>query len=85
VGTHEYNEGDVVSITAIPDEGWQFDGWSGDVTAPQLTMTTLTVTSDTTVTADFSRVEPDWWQVLRTLYDEVLAILRSLGNLFHKA
>jgi len=27
VGTHEYNEGDVVSITAIPDEGWQFDGW----------------------------------------------------------
>ena len=82
VGTHEYNEGDVVSITAIPDEGWQFDGWSGDVTDPQLTMTTLIVTSDKTITADFSWVGPGWWRVLRTLYDRVLAMLRPLGNLF---
>ena len=79
-GTHEYDKGDVVSITAIPGEGWQFDGWSGDVTDPQLAMTTLIVTSDKTVTADFSLVEPDWWRVLRTLYDKVLAMLRQLGN-----
>ncbi len=85
VGTHEYNEGDAVSITAIPDEGWQFDGWSGDVTDPQLTITTLIVTSDKTVTADFSRVEPDWLQVLRTLYDEVLVMFRQLGNWFTEA
>jgi len=32
MGTHEYNEGDAVNITAVPDKGWQFDGWSGDVT-----------------------------------------------------
>jgi len=85
VGTHEYNKGDVVSITAIPGEGWQFDGWSGDVTDPQLAMTTLIVTSDKTVTADFSQVEPDWWQVLRTLYDKALVMLRQLGNWFTEA
>jgi len=82
VGTHEYNEGDMVSITAISDEGWQFNGWSGDVTDPQLPMTTLIVTSGKTVTADFSPVEPDWLQVLRTLYDKVLVMLRQLGNWF---
>jgi len=43
-------------------------------------MTTLIVTSDKTVTADFSPVEPDWWQVLRTLYDKVLVMFRQLGN-----
>ena len=81
-GTHEYNEGDTVSITALPDEGWQFDGWSSDVTNPKLTMTTIIVSSDKTVTANFSQVEPGWWQALRTLYDKVLAKLRLLGNLF---
>ena len=85
MGTHEYNKGDTVSITAIPDEGWQFDGWSGDVTDPQLTITTLIVTSDQTVTADFSRVEADWLQVLRTLYDEVLVMFKQLGNWFTEA
>lgn len=56
MGTHEYNEGDTVNITAVPDEGWQFDGWSGDVTDPELTTTTFVVTSDKAITADFSPI-----------------------------
>jgi len=56
MGTHEYNEGDAVNITAVPDKGWQFDGWSGDVTDPELTTTTFVVTSDKAITADFSPI-----------------------------
>ena len=56
MGTHEYNEGDTVNITAVPDKGWQFDGWSGDVTDPELTTTTFVVTSDKAITADFSPI-----------------------------
>ena len=54
VGTHNYGEGTVVSITATPDSGWQFDGWTGNITAPGSATTTLTMDSDKTVTAKFS-------------------------------
>jgi hypothetical protein len=32
VGTHTYDEGTVVPLSATPDAGWVFDHWSGDVT-----------------------------------------------------
>ncbi|MDD5590837.1 MAG: InlB B-repeat-containing protein [Dehalococcoidales bacterium] len=78
-GSHEYNEGDVVTITATPAEGWQFDGWSGDVSDSESAVTTVTVSSDKTVTANFSQAEPSWWKALHTVYDRVLAMFRSLG------
>jgi len=56
MGTHEYNEGDTVNTTAVPDKGWKFDGWSGDVTDPELTTTTFVVTSDKAITAGFSPI-----------------------------
>ena len=77
-GNHQYHEGDVVTIMAITDEGWKFDGWSGDVADPRAAVTTITVNSDKNVKANFSQIVPGWWQALRTLYDEVLAKLRSL-------
>jgi uncharacterized repeat protein (TIGR02543 family) len=53
---HSYEEGTIVSITATPDSGWQFDGWSGDVADPNIATTTITMTSDITVNANFSRI-----------------------------
>jgi uncharacterized repeat protein (TIGR02543 family) len=50
-----YNEGTVVTVTANPDAGWQFDGWSGDLggsTNPE----TITMNSNKTVTATFSEI-----------------------------
>jgi len=79
-GPHDYDEGDVVTITAIPGEGWRFDGWSGDVTDSESAVTTVTVSSNKTVTAHFSQAEPSWWKALHTVYDKVLAMFRSLGN-----
>ena len=56
VGTHDYGEGTVVSITATPDSGWQFDSWTGDVADPSSATTTLTMGSDKTVIANFSQI-----------------------------
>lgn len=53
-GRHNYAAGAVVSLTAIPDRGRQFDSWAGDVADPSSTTTTLTMDSDKTVTAGFS-------------------------------
>ena len=64
VGTHDYGEGEVVSITATPDSGWQFDSWSGDVTDPGSVTTTLTTDSDKIVTANFSQASQVNWPLV---------------------
>jgi uncharacterized repeat protein (TIGR02543 family) len=56
IGTHSYGEGSEVTVTAIPDSGWQFDGWSGEVSDPDSATTTVVITSDKTVTANFSQI-----------------------------
>ena len=57
VGNHTYAAGTVVPIAAIPAGDWQFDSWSGDVANPNSATTTVTMTSNKTVTANFSLEE----------------------------
>lgn len=48
-----YNDGDTVTVEAVPDSGWSFDSWSGDLsgsTNPE----TVTMDADKTVTATFT-------------------------------
>lgn len=53
-GAGTYDEGTVVTITANPDYGYVFDGWTGDVVAnPNSSTTTVTMDGDKTVTANF--------------------------------
>jgi Zn-dependent metalloprotease len=47
-----YPEGTVVTLTAVPDAGWRFDSWSGDLSGTQ-NPTTITMNSDKNVTATF--------------------------------
>jgi uncharacterized repeat protein (TIGR02543 family) len=47
-----YYYGDVVTLTATPDAGWVFDGWSGDVSG-MTNPVTVTMTANTSVTATF--------------------------------
>ena len=61
-GVHSYMKGAAVAITAIPDSGWQFDGWIGDIAEPDLTTTVVKINSDKAVTASFSRAGLNWWQ-----------------------
>ncbi|MFC1906964.1 hypothetical protein ACFLW8_02650 [Chloroflexota bacterium] len=63
-GEHTYADGAVVDVTAIPDKGWQFDGWSGNVAGPTSASSTATIESDMTITAQFSEVKSsNWWPI----------------------
>ena len=48
-----YEDGAVVTLTATPNSGSQFDGWSGDISGTSAS-TTVTMISDKSVTANFS-------------------------------
>ena len=47
-----YEEGTEVELTAVPDNGWQFDGWSGDINSASNPVT-ITVTSYLNLNATF--------------------------------
>ncbi len=49
-----YQFGDIVEITAIPDEGWEFAGWSGDLEGMDNPLT-VTISNNTEVFASFER------------------------------
>lgn len=48
----EYDFGDLVTLTATPDSGAFFAGWSGDLTGNQ-NPATITIDADTVITATF--------------------------------
>jgi uncharacterized repeat protein (TIGR02543 family) len=50
-----YDAGTVVTVTATPNSGWQFDGWSGDLSG-STNPTTITMNANKSVTATFSEV-----------------------------
>ncbi len=50
-----YPYGTVVTLTAVPDSGWQFDGWSGALSGT-VNPATITMDDDKTVTATFSEI-----------------------------
>jgi len=53
----EYEEGTEVTLTAEPDEGWEFDEWTGDATGTDTTIT-ITMDEDKEITAVFEEEEP---------------------------
>lgn len=54
----EYISGTAVELTAIPDSGWYFAGWSGDLTGTNST-DTVNMNIDRAVTATFIEVEEE--------------------------
>ncbi|AUC85094.1 hypothetical protein CW731_07230 [Polaribacter sp. ALD11] len=51
-----YNDGSVVALTAIPNTGYQFDGWSGNATGTTNPIN-VTLDEDKIVTANFSQLK----------------------------
>lgn len=51
-----YDEGDVVSLQAVPEEGWAFDRWGNGLTG-SINPTTITMNAEKNVTAVFVPVE----------------------------
>jgi uncharacterized repeat protein (TIGR02543 family) len=56
-GYYLYNQGQVVDLTAEPEEGYQFEKWTGDVADPDSSHTTVAMCSNQTVTAHFKRIQ----------------------------
>ncbi|MBW2060916.1 MAG: hypothetical protein JRI95_05055 [Deltaproteobacteria bacterium] len=52
-----YDDATEVQLTAVPDTGWSFTGWSGDLSG-STNPKTITMDSNKTVTATFSEVPP---------------------------
>ncbi|NER11878.1 T9SS type A sorting domain-containing protein [Leptobacterium flavescens] len=50
-----FNDGEEITLTATPDEGWEFTGWSGDASGNNNPLT-ITIDSDKEITATFSRI-----------------------------
>jgi len=80
-GEHELGEGTVIDITAVPDSGWQFDGWTGDVADSMAATTTLTVDSDKMVTASFSKssVSQVNWNLTGGIVGGLAALILLIG------
>jgi VCBS repeat-containing protein len=53
-GTYSYISGTVVDLEAIPDIGWSFNHWDGDVADPNSAITNITINDDEEVTAYFT-------------------------------
>ncbi len=55
-GDHTYEQGEVVTIEAMADEGWKFDEWTGDVSSDETSMN-ITMDEDKEITAHFEEDE----------------------------
>lgn len=53
-----YLEGEQVTVTAIPDDGWMFKGWSGDMTSSN-SSEAIQMTEDKKIEAEFVMSDPD--------------------------
>jgi len=52
IGTFEYEEGEEVTLEAIPEEGYEFKSWKGDYTGTEKEVT-IEITRDKEITAEF--------------------------------
>ena len=59
-GSHTYNDGDVVTITATPSLTYSFSGWTGDVADATASSTTVNMSSNQTVSALFALIANDF-------------------------
>ncbi|MBE0684645.1 MAG: right-handed parallel beta-helix repeat-containing protein, partial [Anaerolineaceae bacterium] len=58
-----YEYGQLVELSAVPEPGWKFSRWSGDVTSTENPLT-VTVTDNLSMTAEF---EPDGYSLTVTI------------------
>ncbi len=76
-----YDDGTVVTLTAIPAAGWQFDNWSGDLSGSN-NPETITMDSDKTVTAIFSLIPPQQYTLTTNVSGQGSITLNPPGGLY---
>jgi len=68
-----YNAGDMVTITATPNNGYRFDHWSGDTSGTQNPVV-LTIDGDKTIVAHFEKTKGNQMYLLPFLLAIVLLL-----------
>ncbi|MBS3782096.1 MAG: VCBS repeat-containing protein [Candidatus Thermoplasmatota archaeon] len=68
-----YEEGTDVTLTAVPDEDWEFVEWTGDYTGTEEEIT-ITMDEDKEITAVFEELEPAYFEVEIIDYDENVTV-----------
>ena len=58
-GTHEINDGEIVDIKAIPDDGYHFLEWEGNVQESENEETSILIEEDETVLAKLEEIDGD--------------------------
>ena len=56
VGDHTYLQGEVVNLSAVPERGWYFTKWTGEVADPKSATTMVTIDGNKIVAANFIKV-----------------------------
>lgn len=81
VGTHDYSASTVVDVEAFPAAGWQFTGWSDDLTGTT-NPTTITMDADKTVTATFIEETPTQYTLTVTIVGQGSVTLNPTGGTY---
>ena len=77
-GIHSYDNGELVQIDAIPDSGYTFSQWTGDVPSGHEfdDPVTITMNANKVVAANFSSI----WQIISDQNSEHMYILDTNGD-----
>ncbi|MFW5907394.1 MAG: GLUG motif-containing protein, partial [Candidatus Natronoplasma sp.] len=84
-GTHGYGEGTEVTVKALPDEGWSFANWTGDVPESEKENEEITIVmdEDKSIKANFHPLEIyDWKDLYEIRYslDENYTLMNDLNE-----
>jgi len=76
-----YDAGTVVTLTAVPNNGYAFKGWTGTgITDTTSLTTTVTINSDVTVTAHFEKTTAHMWWLLPLI---VIIVISGAGATYY--
>jgi uncharacterized repeat protein (TIGR02543 family) len=75
----DYQFGEIVGLTALPDPGWSFSGWSGDASGI-LNPLTISILDDTSITANFT---PDEYLLSVTTIGSGTVLFDPLKATYH--
>ncbi|NQT71131.1 MAG: hypothetical protein HQ553_00005, partial [Chloroflexi bacterium] len=78
-GDHIYPEGTQVSIIATTEDGWEFAGWSGDISDLDNTVV-ITMGQNMVITANFEEDDgsPTNWALISGLIVALIAVLGTI-------
>ena len=76
-----YDEGTSVTLTALPAAGYQFSGWSGDLSGNS-NPSTITMDGDKTVTATFSELPPEQFTLTVNINGSGSVVLNPPGGVY---